>query len=283
MDVDVVVIGAGAGGLLTAARLAHLGYRTLVAERLGLPRRPGLHPRRRRLQGQQRRDRDRDRRHHRADLRRGGRRVRHPGAGPADPVPDRRQGRRRHRGRLGLPAVPAHPLRRPGAGRAGRGAPGRRAARRRAVDRRLAVPVHQERVRARHLPQHVRVGVRGRPGRAPGPGLPHLLHPQERVQDVRLLPARDRRHLGVAGRRDRRGGRPGLAGQRGALADHGGRPGHRRRHRPWWRRRRPAGRGCGQGRDQRRRAGRHAPAARPGSRARRATPRPSSAPTGHAR
>ena len=31
---DVVVIGAGAGGLFTAARLAHLGYRTLVVERL---------------------------------------------------------------------------------------------------------------------------------------------------------------------------------------------------------------------------------------------------------
>jgi phytoene desaturase len=34
MDFDVIVVGAGAGGLLTAARLAHLGYRTLVAERL---------------------------------------------------------------------------------------------------------------------------------------------------------------------------------------------------------------------------------------------------------
>jgi phytoene desaturase len=34
-EFDVIVIGAGAGGLLTAARLAHLGYRTLVAERLG--------------------------------------------------------------------------------------------------------------------------------------------------------------------------------------------------------------------------------------------------------
>jgi phytoene desaturase len=33
-EFDVIVIGAGAGGLLTAARLAHLGYRTLVAERL---------------------------------------------------------------------------------------------------------------------------------------------------------------------------------------------------------------------------------------------------------
>jgi len=32
---DVLVIGAGAGGLLTAARLAHLGYRPLVVERLG--------------------------------------------------------------------------------------------------------------------------------------------------------------------------------------------------------------------------------------------------------
>jgi phytoene dehydrogenase-like protein len=32
---DVIVVGAGAGGLLTAARLAQLGYRTLVAERLG--------------------------------------------------------------------------------------------------------------------------------------------------------------------------------------------------------------------------------------------------------
>jgi phytoene dehydrogenase-like protein len=32
---DVIVIGAGAGGLLTAARLAHRGYRTLVVERLG--------------------------------------------------------------------------------------------------------------------------------------------------------------------------------------------------------------------------------------------------------
>jgi phytoene desaturase len=31
---DVIVVGAGAGGLMTAARLAHLGYRTLVAERL---------------------------------------------------------------------------------------------------------------------------------------------------------------------------------------------------------------------------------------------------------
>jgi phytoene dehydrogenase-like protein len=34
MEFDVIVVGAGAGGLLTAARLAHLGYRTLVAERL---------------------------------------------------------------------------------------------------------------------------------------------------------------------------------------------------------------------------------------------------------
>ncbi|GLZ49692.1 oxidoreductase [Actinomycetospora sp. NBRC 106375] len=32
-DVDVLVIGAGAGGLFTAARLAHRGYRTLVVER----------------------------------------------------------------------------------------------------------------------------------------------------------------------------------------------------------------------------------------------------------
>jgi phytoene dehydrogenase-like protein len=31
---DAIVIGAGAGGLFTAARLAHLGYRTLVVERL---------------------------------------------------------------------------------------------------------------------------------------------------------------------------------------------------------------------------------------------------------
>lgn len=33
-DFDAIVIGAGAGGLLTAARLTHLGYRTLVVERL---------------------------------------------------------------------------------------------------------------------------------------------------------------------------------------------------------------------------------------------------------
>ena len=33
-EFDVVVIGAGAGGLFTAARLAHHGYRTLVVERL---------------------------------------------------------------------------------------------------------------------------------------------------------------------------------------------------------------------------------------------------------
>jgi phytoene desaturase len=32
---DALVIGAGAGGLCAAARLTHLGYRTLVAERLG--------------------------------------------------------------------------------------------------------------------------------------------------------------------------------------------------------------------------------------------------------
>jgi len=31
---DVIVIGAGAGGLFTAARLSHRGYRTLVVERL---------------------------------------------------------------------------------------------------------------------------------------------------------------------------------------------------------------------------------------------------------
>jgi len=34
VDVDVLVIGAGAGGLMTAARLQRAGYRTLVAERL---------------------------------------------------------------------------------------------------------------------------------------------------------------------------------------------------------------------------------------------------------
>jgi phytoene desaturase len=33
-DFDAVVVGAGAGGLFTAARLTHLGYRTLVVERL---------------------------------------------------------------------------------------------------------------------------------------------------------------------------------------------------------------------------------------------------------
>lgn len=33
-EFDAVVIGAGAGGLFTAARLSHLGYRTLVVERL---------------------------------------------------------------------------------------------------------------------------------------------------------------------------------------------------------------------------------------------------------
>lgn len=34
VEVDALVIGAGAGGLFTAARLAHAGYRTLVVERL---------------------------------------------------------------------------------------------------------------------------------------------------------------------------------------------------------------------------------------------------------
>ncbi|MGW6458874.1 phytoene desaturase family protein [Streptomyces sp. NPDC055078] len=33
-DVDALVVGAGAGGMFTAARLAHRGYRTLVVERL---------------------------------------------------------------------------------------------------------------------------------------------------------------------------------------------------------------------------------------------------------
>ncbi|HTK61835.1 MAG TPA: NAD(P)/FAD-dependent oxidoreductase [Pseudonocardia sp.] len=33
-DFDALVVGAGAGGLFTAARLAHAGYRTLVVERL---------------------------------------------------------------------------------------------------------------------------------------------------------------------------------------------------------------------------------------------------------
>ena len=31
---DAIVIGAGAGGLFTAARLQHQGYQTLVIERL---------------------------------------------------------------------------------------------------------------------------------------------------------------------------------------------------------------------------------------------------------
>lgn len=35
LEFDAVVVGAGAGGLFTAARLAHQGYRTLVVERLG--------------------------------------------------------------------------------------------------------------------------------------------------------------------------------------------------------------------------------------------------------
>ncbi|GAY18596.1 NAD(P)/FAD-dependent oxidoreductase [Mycobacterium sp. shizuoka-1] len=34
LDFDVIVIGAGAGGLFTAARLAHSGFRTMVVERL---------------------------------------------------------------------------------------------------------------------------------------------------------------------------------------------------------------------------------------------------------
>jgi len=34
IEVDALVIGAGAGGIFSAARLAHLGYRTLVVERL---------------------------------------------------------------------------------------------------------------------------------------------------------------------------------------------------------------------------------------------------------
>src|SRR4051794_8019176 len=34
-EYDALVVGAGAGGLLTAARLAKQGYRVLVVERLG--------------------------------------------------------------------------------------------------------------------------------------------------------------------------------------------------------------------------------------------------------
>src|SRR5438270_509274 len=34
LEFDALVVGAGAGGLFTAARLAHHGYRTLVVERL---------------------------------------------------------------------------------------------------------------------------------------------------------------------------------------------------------------------------------------------------------
>ena len=54
--------------------------------------------------------------------------------------------------------------------------------------------------RAGHLPQHVRLGVRGQFGGAAGPGVPDLLHPQERVQAVRLPPRRDDRAVAGAGR-----------------------------------------------------------------------------------
>ena len=106
---DVVVIGAGAGGLFTAARLAHRGYRTLVVERLD------------KVGGRASTD-DIDG----FKVNNGaivievggitqqtceevGRAVRHPRAQPAAAVPHRRQGRRRHRRRLGSYYSVAHP------------------------------------------------------------------------------------------------------------------------------------------------------------------------------
>ena len=102
----MLVVGAGAGGLMTAARLAHLGYRTLVAERLG---HVGGRASTRDIDG--------------FKVNNGaivietggiteqtfaevGAAVRRPGAGPAGPVPDRRQGRRRHRRAAGASCCP---------------------------------------------------------------------------------------------------------------------------------------------------------------------------------
>src|ERR1700729_3662309 len=95
-DWDVLVIGAGAGGLFTAARLAHQGYRTLVVERLdkvgGRASTDDIDG----LKGNNGRVRHGPGGNPGEALRGGGGGVRRPGAASGAAVPDRRQGRRRH-------------------------------------------------------------------------------------------------------------------------------------------------------------------------------------------
>lgn len=87
--------------------------------------------------------------------------------------------------------------------------------------------VLEERGRAGRVPQHVRLGVRRRVRGAARSGVPHLLHPQVGVQEVRVLPGRHDRGLAVAGELGDRQRRPGVAVVGGRAAAPRRRPGHR--------------------------------------------------------
>ena len=233
MDVDVLVIGAGAGGLLTAARLAHLGYRTLVVERLD------------NVGGRASTD-DVDgfkvnngaivietggiTEQTFAEV---GAAVRHPRARAADPVPDRRQGRRRHRRRLGLPAVPAHPPGRPGCwpvsaeARRDEGLP----------DDELSTADWVSRYTKNESVHGIFRNMCGSVFAVGSDELPARVFltyftRKSAFKTFGFCPRGHHRHLGVAGRRDHRGAAARSGWPARSRADHGGRPGHRRRHRP---------------------------------------------------
>ena len=177
-DYDVIVIGAGAGGLCTAARLQHQGYRTLVVERLD---KVGGRASTTDVDGFKVNDGA-------IVIEVGGitERTCHEVGAPFDirepnpPILYRIRGKDvdvtgggwgfllQKLTRQGAKVVGGI-----GAARKDEGLPEERD-----DPSRVGLQVHEERGRPRDLPQHGRVGLRGRFGRPAGARVPHLLHPQ---------------------------------------------------------------------------------------------------------
>ena len=194
--VDAVVIGAGAGGLCAAARLAHAGLHTLVVDDKG---RIGGRASTEEIDG--------------FKVNIGaiaiefggvfeetfhtvGAPARHPRAGAGQFVLHRRQADRCRPRRLVAAAGAtdqtglAHP------GKVRRRAL-RQSAGRAAIDRRLAEGLHQQCHRARPVPQPLRGDLCLQRRRTAGARLPHLFHQQGRLQALWLLPAKARSGCGI--------------------------------------------------------------------------------------
>ena len=200
---DVIVIGAGAGGLFTAARLAHRGYRTLVVERLD------------KVGGRASTD-DIDGfkvNNGAIVIEVGGitqQTCEEVGAPfdirePKPPLLYRIGGKDVDvtGGGWGLLLEQTHPSGRQ-VGEGYRGGTQRLGlTRRRDLHSRMGFAVHEKRTGAWHLPQHVRLDLRRGFRGSAGAGVPHLLHPQKRVQTVRVPPGGHHRVVARPGERHR--------------------------------------------------------------------------------